>query len=369
MPLPLLFIGIGAAAGLLGLGKGIKAGVDFTDAKKANLKAQDILDAAKMEVDFAKEASGRGLMALGSKKVFIIEKSMKRFIESFEKIKNIEYQESPALEELNKFILDKETFSELKELGNYVVSLLGGSAAGALGGALTAFGAYSAATLLASASTGTAIATLSGVAATNATLAFFGGGALAVGGLGMAGGMIVLGSLVLGPALAITGIITGALASKELNKAKSNIAEARKTAEELSLIVVACNGIRRRAHLFARLLIRLDSIFSPFVFQMEDIIKNNGTNFAKYSQKDKEIISLTVSTAVAIKSILDTPILSEEGKLTDESAQIAEEVKSGYENLNDQYGAIHMMNDVQGENTKTASPLVGMLNKIKRIFK
>ena len=45
------------------------------------------------------------------------------------------------------------------------------------------------------ASTGTSIASLSGAAATNATLAFFGGGSLAAGGLGMAGGTAVLGGL------------------------------------------------------------------------------------------------------------------------------------------------------------------------------
>lgn len=42
------------------------------------------------------------------------------------------------------------------------------------------------------ASTGTAIATLSGAAATNATMAWFGGGSLAAGGFGMAGGAVVL---------------------------------------------------------------------------------------------------------------------------------------------------------------------------------
>ena len=59
------------------------------------------------------------------------------------------------------------------------------------------------ASTFAAASTGTAIATLSGAAATNATLAFFGGGSLAAGGLGMAGGTAVLGGLVAGPALCV----------------------------------------------------------------------------------------------------------------------------------------------------------------------
>lgn len=49
------------------------------------------------------------------------------------------------------------------------------------------------------ASTGTAIGTLSGVAATNATLASLGGGSLASGGLGMAGGTLALSGLALLP--------------------------------------------------------------------------------------------------------------------------------------------------------------------------
>ena len=44
----------------------------------------------------------------------------------------------------------------------------------------------------ATASTGSAIAGLSGAAATNATLAWLGGGAIAAGGGGMAAGAVVL---------------------------------------------------------------------------------------------------------------------------------------------------------------------------------
>ena len=48
----------------------------------------------------------------------------------------------------------------------------------------------------AAAGTGTAIGSLSGAAATNATLAFYGGGTVASGGLGMAGGAAVVGGVV-----------------------------------------------------------------------------------------------------------------------------------------------------------------------------
>ncbi|AVI91336.1 hypothetical protein CW753_18200 [Klebsiella pneumoniae] len=53
-----------------------------------------------------------------------------------------------------------------------------------------ALGAWALVSAIGTASTGTAIGTLSGVAATNATLAWFGGGAVAAGGAGMSGGML-----------------------------------------------------------------------------------------------------------------------------------------------------------------------------------
>lgn len=53
------------------------------------------------------------------------------------------------------------------------------------------------------ASTGAAISGLSGVAATNATLALLGGGTLAAGGAGMAGGILLLTGVVAAPAAAL----------------------------------------------------------------------------------------------------------------------------------------------------------------------
>ena len=71
----------------------------------------------------------------------------------------------------------------------------------AAGGAMAA-GSWALVGVLGSASTGAAISGLSGVAATNATLAWFGGGALAAGGAGMSGGLAVLGGITVLPVIA-----------------------------------------------------------------------------------------------------------------------------------------------------------------------
>ena len=110
----------------------------------------------------------------------ILDGSIKDFIKEFDKLNHVELSESCGLNELQKLVLDKKSFSDLRELQGVASSLAGGLASGAMAGALTAFGAYGVAGALATASTGTAIASLSGAAATNATLAFFGGGSLAI---------------------------------------------------------------------------------------------------------------------------------------------------------------------------------------------
>ena len=326
MPLPLILGGVAIGTAALGIGKGIKAGVDMKDASDTNKYAKRIIAEAKKDLKLHSKTSGVALEKLGSKKLQVLDKSINRFIATFEQLKNVELTESIGLNELEKFRIDKQSILKLKELGGYASSILGGTAAGALGGALTAFGAYSAAMTFASASTGTAIATLSGAAATNATLAFFGGGSLAAGGLGIAGGTAILGGLVAGPALAVMGFVIGAKASSQKDNAYSNLAEARQLCEELATAGVACNGIRRRAYMFFRLLVKLDALFIPLIFRMEQAIQAHGTDFRSFSDDEKHAVAGAVSIAGAIKAVLDTPILTEDGKLTEESAKIAEDI-------------------------------------------
>lgn len=237
---------------------------------------------------------------------------------------NVELSEPKGLNELQKMVLDKKSFTELKELQSMATSMVGGVASGAMAGAITAFGAYSAAGALATASTGTAIASLSGAAATNATLAFFGGGALRVGGLGMAGGSAVLGGLVAGPALAVLGMVVGAKASANNDIADANIAKAIKYMNAMKVAASACIGIRKRAAMFNRFLLSLNTVFEPLVYEMTQIISQRGTDFRKYSDDEKKVVAEAMAMAGAIKSILDTPILDEDGNLTSESDNVVE---------------------------------------------
>ena len=319
MALPLLFIGVAAATGGLGIGKTIKAGVDSKTAKHLNRDANKIVDIATDRINAHRKACGDALNQLGQQKVYVLNSNLTRFVDDFSKIKNVDFTDTEGLEELKKFHLDSAEFIELKSMVSFAGALASGAVAGTAGGALAAFGAYGAAQALACASTGTAIASLSGAAATNATLAFFGGGSLAAGGLGVAGGTAVLGGLVAGPALLVIGFVAGGAAKKELEKARTNQAEALQIASQLEVGASQCETIRRRTYMFYNLLARLDTYFLPTIYKMEDILKNEGDDYSKYSEASRKVISSCASIAITIKSVLDTPILTDDGLLTNES--------------------------------------------------
>ena len=317
MPLPLLFIGVAAATGATGIGKSAKAFVDIKKAKKINMNSEERLETAGERLNQLRTQCGESLEALGKEKIAVLSGSLKDFVESFSMIKNVDFTDSVGIEELEKFHIDDKADMEIDEITGVVSTVASGALAGVTGGALTAFGAYGAAGTFAAASTGTAISSLSGAAAKSATLAFFGGGSVTSGGLGMAGGMAVLGGLVAGPALLVMGIITGAKAGKSLEDALANSAEVDQTCEQLEVANYQCIAIRRRTYMFYSLLARLDSFLLPLVLDMKEVIKNEEYDYSMYKPESKKIVARAASVAVTVKKVIDTPILSEDGKLID----------------------------------------------------
>lgn len=326
MALPLIFIGIAAITGVAGVSSTAVAGVNQTKANKLNLSAEQRVENAANRLDYLRHQCGTALTNLADEKIFVLEGNIKSFVDTFEKIKNVDFTESVGLSELNKMHIDKQELSELKQMSNFAVSLSQGTVAGIAGGAMTAFGAYSAATTFATASTGTAISTLSGAAATNATLAFFGGGSLASGGLGIAGGTAVLGGLVAGPALLVMGLITGAKAGKNLENAKANMAQAEEACEQFKAGAEMCIAIRRRTSMFYNLLARLDSRLLPLIHEMERIVEEEGYDYSTYKLESKKTIAACVSTAVSVKAVLDTAILTSDGAVTEESKTLVDKL-------------------------------------------
>ena len=200
--------------------------------------------------------------------------------------------------------------------------MLGGGAAALGSGALAGMAAYGSVGLLgAAASTGTQIAALSGAAATNATLAWLGGGSLAAGGFGMAGGTVVLGGIVAAPVLLVGGLMLASKAEEAKVNAQSNHAEARTAAKAMKTAEIATEAIGRKAAEVDRTLRRLDEDFLAPDLEYLRALVGEETDYRHYSRADKERVCRVASIAVTAKNLLEAPLLDEEGTITREIRQ------------------------------------------------
>ncbi|OON99003.1 MAG: hypothetical protein ATN35_02645 [Epulopiscium sp. Nele67-Bin004] len=332
MPLPILawatgavaskiLLGTAVAAGTAGAVAGVKGAIDNSDAKDIQSEAESIINKAQKKIETQKDATTKNIETLGKTKINIWGNEFAEFVEHYSKIKNIDLKDSAGLDELHKLGFTQQELSEMKAISCEALNLVSGGLAGLGAGGLLAWGTYSGVMALGTASTGTAIAGLSGAAATNATLAWLGGGSLAAGGGGMAAGASVLGGLVAGPALLIAGGIFAATASENLENAKSNRAKVKKASAEIDLACVELNNIEVRTKQINSLLEVLNKKFSVSVAELKELTSFE-TDWKLYDKDEKDLVFAIVKLAQIIKAILDTPILDEAGKLTKESEQV-----------------------------------------------
>jgi hypothetical protein len=175
----------------------------------------------------------------------------------------------------------------------------------ATAGSAAAGGAFTFASTVGVAGTGTAIGTLSGAAATNASLAWLGGGSLAAGGLGMAGGALVLGGLVVAPALAVTGFMIEAQGEKQLASASAYVAKIEGTIERMTQDIALMQGVCLRIDELQRISIRLHDYVLDSVGALEEI----GTSFDPDRYDHIERISTALQSARALAEVLRVPVV------------------------------------------------------------
>ena len=165
---------------------------------------------------------------------------------------------------------------------------IGGAAAGTAGGFAAAGATTSAIMALGTASTGTAISSLSGVAATNATLAALGGGSIAAGGGGMALGSAVLGGTTLGVGLLIGGIIFNIAGAKISDQADELYSQAAKTEKEVEKIVAYLEELHKASMIFKRALTDTEKQYRKHLNMLKYIVDySEKTNWKNFSEKKK----------------------------------------------------------------------------------
>lgn len=308
MPLPLIPVGLAVASvlgGAFGIKKGMDAKSDYNSAKRWNKKAQELFDSAKADLESARESSQNSLEELGKTKFEILENSILPYVDAISKVKHFDYKS----EDINEgdlrhdggslaIDLTGQSLVEMKELVSGGVTSLGA-------GGLAGLAAYGGVGMLGTASTGTAIGSLTGVAASNATLAWLGGGSLASGGLGMAGGTAVLGGIVAGPVLAVGGMMLASKAEEAKENAWANFDLAEVQAEEMGLARVKTEAIGSRLHEMNDVLISLNDEFIPLLQGLEKLIQEEPRRLSEARSRLGIVVVNLIDETIRIKILAE----------------------------------------------------------------
>lgn len=323
MPIPFLLAGLGVAAGIIGAGGHLSAKETNEKAQQISEDAQIIYNREKNSLEKAQSMTEKALLQLGYEKKKVLDTSMKQFLNSYDKIKHISVSQSLGLNELSKFSIDQQGVIQLREMTDIYASSVKSGATGAAAGAIVALAASGSLTFI-----GSELA--------------FAGSLLAVGEVGAAAGIagsaLSIGATmtplaaVAAPVILFTGISASMKADENLEKAETMYAEAEAAVEKMKVSKTLCNAISERSEMFNDLLIELDKMFLECTSLLEGMIRKKEGRFfkrkltsASFSEDDLKLVAVTRALAGAIKSVIDTPILSQEGTISYESQDIYEQ--------------------------------------------
>lgn len=286
---------VGAAAlGVAGVGASVHGAVKMKDANDTMKAAESRHKKNIQRFDTQSEKTNETMDRLGKLELNIL-KSFDDFSDTIELIQNRPYFKPYNKNGIELPKYDKEELEKVSVGAGVILGGLGGAAVGTAGG-IAASGATTAAVMtFGTASTGTAIASLSGAAATNATLAAIGGGAVAAGGGGIALGTTVLGAATLGVGLLVGGAIfsfTGSKLSEQADEAWRQMKEAETTIDKI-----------------CEYLIELDTLADSYVASLTTVNDKylemlNGIKFVVYNLKKTDWYDFTHAEKQAVQNLV-----------------------------------------------------------------
>lgn len=228
--------------------------------------------------------------------------------------------------------IDTQSLDSMGVLDMTVSESLRATAAASAFGIAAVFGTPTlvtgAVSALATASTGTAISSLSGAAANSAILAWLGGGSLAAGGGGMAAGSVVLAGITAGATAGVTVLAAGILVSthyaRKLTEASTYEKEVALTVASLEQAWSVMDGIVRRVDELSVATSELRRRLIPLLDELENLVPV----FDSSNTRDASVFNqcgLLVKTMVELAQV---PLLGDDGELTDESLSVTVHVKN-----------------------------------------
>lgn len=310
MPIPFL---IPAALAAIGIKSHMSAKEKNEKAQKTVDMAKSIYNNEKYQLERVQEETAKILSSYGETKNNIYNGTISHFVKSYEKIKDIRFNKIDDLGEISKFMIDDQGKLELVEMTNIYNSTLASAGVGATSGAMLALAVNGSLPLV----TGTL-----SLAGTALTFGEF-GTALSLAGSSLSlGATLTPFSAIAAPVVLFTGFTSNMKANENLEKAIKLYTDAEVAVEQMKNSIVLCESICIKTKMFNELLLELNTFLAACndtldrMISKKSINKNGKINLSKLTKKDFELIAVTRSLAGAIKTVLDTPILDDEGKLS-----------------------------------------------------
>ncbi|QEF22584.1 sortase [Helicobacter pylori] len=289
MPLPFILGGLTLAVA----GYGLKKSFDASDtADEINIvikKANDLKEEAIKKAEPVESDCKNALMRLGEKKFHVQSYSMSSFVKEFNQLKGREFVVKVAdMQDLYKQVLSAQNlFSQPNTNGMTDESIIEKM--------LIGYGSLG----VSSFTTGAIM-----------------GGGLAASGLA---GMAVFGGLLAGPALAIFGALSAAKMEKKLEDAKAYCSQVEAAVKKADVVIDNLQAVRKMADLFTRQITKFDALFFSLAQEVIATMKKHNYDTSRYNQKEKDQLSVTVSTLMTLSAFLKVPIMDEHQKLTEKA--------------------------------------------------
>lgn len=314
MPLPIILGIASLATAAYGAKKGYDGYQKHSEADDIVGRAQHRYDSKKTLFDDQEKETTFSLDMLG-KKELEIGKNLGEFRVLADRLLQ---QLNSGRQNTLEISLPKHELQKIESYSYTATGVLGTAVGAGAVGAAAGFAVYGGVMALGAASTGTAISSLAGAAATNATLAAIGGGSLATGGLGIAGGTAILGAAVAAPVLAIAGWAYNSHGDEALRNARKASNEVDEAVEKLGK---AIDQLGRTGEYARKIKNTLSSIYGQFnqYFDnlksldsiLQDVKRRNGdidAELAKFDDSIYRIIENGFALAAILVELIMTPI-------------------------------------------------------------
>ena len=371
---PFLVAGAAVVVGAIGIGSHCNARNTNDEACRISQNAQNLYDSTKRILTEAQDRTEQSLLRLGYEKEHVLDTSMKQFLNVYDKIKHVQLKESVGLNEITKFSLKPQEVIEVREMTNIYSSSIKSGATGAAAGAVVALAASGSLPIVTGGLTTAGTALMAGEVGAAAGIA---GSALSFGA-----SMTPLAAIA-APVVLFTGISASVKADENLEKANAMYAEAEEMSEKMKISITLCDAITNRSDMFDDLLVNLNGMFAESSEILERVIQKKERKVFKkrltskdFSEDDLKLIAVTRSLAGAIKAVIDTPILSNDGNVSCKSEEIYRETIEKLPDFNQAINEVKLdykkmlprKKSIEKLNSPRIASSTSKINIVRRVF-